>query len=162
MQRSVCFTGHREVSENTVKLFNRLYTCLENLITTENATDFYAGGAVGFDTIAAKCVLSLREKYKDIRLHLVLPCPNDEQTKGWSAGEKFDFRIILQRADSVEITSPSRTKDCMKIRNARLVEQADSFCVCYYDKTVKSGTGQTVGFAQKNGLTIINVFETEE
>lgn len=162
MQRSVCFTGHREISENTVTLFNRLYTCLENLITTENATDFYAGGAVGFDTIAAKCVLSLREKYKHIRLHLVLPCPNDEQTKGWSAGEKFDFRIILQRADSVEITSPGRTKDCMKIRNARLVEQADSFCVCYYDKTVKSGTGQTVGFAQKKGLTIINVFETEE
>ena len=158
MRKSACFTGHREISENAVKLFNRLYRCLEKLITEENVTDFYAGGAVGFDTIAAKCVLSLREKYKDIHLHLVLPCPNEEQTKGWSANEKYEFRAILSRADSVEYTSEHRTCECMRIRNAKLAEHANSFCVCYYDTSVKSGTGQTVGFAKKKGLEVINLF----
>lgn len=158
MRKSACFTGHREISENAVKLFNRLYRCLEKLITEENVTDFYAGGAVGFDTIAAKCVLSLREKYKDIHLHLVLPCPNEEQTKGWSANEKYEFRAILSRADSVEYTSEHRTRECMRIRNAKLAEHANSFCVCYYDTSVKSGTGQTVGFAKKKGLEVINLF----
>lgn len=43
---------------------------------------FGAGGALGFDTLAAQCVLSLRKRYSHIKLILVLPCTT--QTKGWS------------------------------------------------------------------------------
>ena len=158
MRKSACFTGHREINEDTKKLYDNLYITLEKLIIEKGVSDFYAGGAVGFDTIAAKCVLSLRAKNKNIHLHLVLPCPNEEQTKGWSANEKYEFRAILSRADSVEYTSEHRTHECMRIRNAKLAEHADSFCVCYYDTSVKSGTGQTVGFAKKKGLEVINLF----
>ncbi len=159
MQRSACFTGHRDLSESEKTLSERLYALLEKLVTEEKITDFYAGGAVGFDTIAAKCVLRLREKYKQVRLHLVLPCPNEEQTRGWTASQKYEFKIILSRADSVEYTSDHQYRGCMGVRNARLVERADAHCICYYDKTRKSGTGQTVGMAKKKGLEITNLFE---
>lgn len=43
---------------------------------------FGAGGALGFDTIAAFAVLKLKKRYPNIRLILVLPCL--DQTRGWS------------------------------------------------------------------------------
>lgn len=48
----------------------------------------------------------------------------------------------------------------MKARNARLVELASDYCICYWNpKNFRSGTGQTVRMAQKKGIEIINLFE---
>ena len=43
---------------------------------------FMAGGAYGFDALAAQAVLRLREGYPDIKLILALPCLT--QTRSWS------------------------------------------------------------------------------
>ena len=40
-----------------------------------------AGGALGFDTLAAQTVLEMKKEYPQLRLILVLPCEN--QTRGW-------------------------------------------------------------------------------
>ena len=159
MEKSVCFTGHRDLSENEKTLSERLYALLEKLVTEEEMTDFYAGGAVGFDTVAEKCVLRLREKYPQVKLHLVLPCSNEEQTKKWTANQKYEFRLILTRADSVEYTSQHQFRGCMGVRNTRLVEHATEYCICYHDPTRKSGTSQTIGFAEKKGLKIVNLYK---
>ena len=42
MKKTVCFTGHRVLSENPKQLFSRLYTVLEKLVTEQGITDFYA------------------------------------------------------------------------------------------------------------------------
>lgn len=48
---------------------------------------------------------------------------------------------------------------CMKARNARLVELATDYCICYWNpKDFRSGTGQTVHMAQKKGIEVINLF----
>ena len=161
MEKSACFTGHRVLSENPQQLFHKLYRTLENLAIRQGITDFYAGGAVGFDTIAEKCVLRLRDAMKgkaDIRLHLVLPCSNEEQTRSWTAEQKYELRCIMQRADSVEYTAQKHDSRCMGRRNARLVEHANAFCICYYDIHHNSGTAQTVSLAKQKGLQIINIF----
>lgn len=158
MKKSACFTGHREISENPKKLSARLFDVLDKLISMENITDFYAGGANGFDTIAAMNVLELKAKYPDVRLHLVLPCSNDEQTKNWTPAQKYDFKNILARADSVEYTSEYFYRGCMGKRNARLVENASDYCICYLDPEHKSGTAQTVNMSEQKGLTVINLF----
>ena len=46
-------------------------------------------------------------------------------------------------------------------RNARLVEHADTLCICYYDIAHKSGTAQTVTLAKQKRLKIINLFEPD-
>lgn len=161
MKKTACFTGHRVLSENAKQLFNRLYPILETLVTEQGINDFYAGGAVGFDTIAAKCVLRLRDALKEkaeVRLHLVLPCCNEDQTKNWTPEQKYEFRCILQRADSVEYTAQKHDPQCMGRRNARLVELASDVCICYYDINHKSGTAQTVNLAKQKGLKMINLF----
>ena len=73
MIKSVCFTGHRNLRNDSRIISDFLYNILDRLISEKGITDYYSGGAVGFDTIAAFCVIKLKEKYPQVRLHLVLP-----------------------------------------------------------------------------------------
>ena len=160
MNRSVCFTGHRTIAEDKEKLSARLYALLERLVTKQKITDFYTGGAVGWDALAALTVLKLRESYPEVKLHLVLPCPFEEQSAKWNEAQKAEYQHILGLADSVEQVSDWYYNGCMKARNARLVELASDYCICYWNpKDFRSGTGQTVRMAQKKGIEIINLFE---
>ena len=130
------------------------------MITDRNITDYYAGGAYGFDAMASLSVLRIKAKYPQVRLHLILPCSNEEQTEGWNTKRKAEFDKILGLADSVEYVSEHKTMTCMKERNARLVELASECCIAYWNANNKrSGTGQTVRMAQKKGIEVINLFE---
>lgn len=156
---AVSFTGHRQISFGAVR--PALRRTLQDLI--ENGADtFYAGGAWGFDTLAAQTVLSLRLTYPHIKLGLVLPCPPDEHSSTFTPRQRKLYYDILRAADSVECVSESYTKDCMRLRNARLTELAD-ICVCCYDeRRSATGTGQTVRMAEKKGIEIINIFNKEQ
>lgn len=156
--KTVFFTGHRVFNYNK-EIFQK-YKSLMIQLLKEGATDFYAGGAKGWDTIFASMVLNLRENHVPlIKLHLVLPCPPEEQTAKWNTYDKKEYQRILKAADSVEIVSEHYHKNCMKKRNERLVELGD-ICVCYYDENKKrSGTGQTVRLAEKQGKEIINILK---
>ena len=119
-------------------------------------TDFYDGGAIGFDMLAAETVIDLKAEYPDIKLHMLLPCPPEEQVKGWNKSQIARYEKILKAANSVTVVSENYTKTCMKQRNERLVELAD-FCICYCTNP-RSGTGQTVRMAERKGIKIINLF----
>ena len=160
MNKSVCFTGHRTIAEDKETLSARLYALLERLVTEKKVTDFYTGGAVGWDALAALTVLKLRESYPEVKLHLVLPCPFEEQSAKWNEAQKAEYQHILGLADSVEQVSDRYYNGCMKARNARLVELASDYCICYWNpKNFRSGTGQTVRMAQRKGIEVINLFE---
>ena len=155
-KKSCFFTGHRNAPFDTF-LISHTGNIIFELIE-KGVTDFYAGGAVGWDTFCARLVISIREKYNHIKLHLVLPCPPEQQTLNWSDKQKAEYDMILKSADDVEIVSEKCTKDCMKKRNARLVELGD-ICICYYnEKDKRSGTGQTVRMAEKAGKMVINMY----
>ncbi len=159
MRKSACFTGHRSFTGDTTNLEARLYDILERAITKKSVTDFYAGGAVCWDELAARTVLKLREVYPQIELHLILPCSNEEQTAKWTKEQKTEFYRILNLADSVEYTSEHYYNGCMKVRNARLVELAD-FCFCFWDTNrQRSGTAQTVRMALRKKIMIVNFFK---
>ena len=153
--RSVCFTGHRQISFSPV-LNTRLRKTLEELIGN-GVVDFYVGGALGWDMLCARVVLSLRSGHPEIQLHVILPCPPEEQSARWSLADRKVFNEILKQAASVEVLSQHYYDGCMKKRNLRLVEEADC-CVCYYNPAhYASGTGQTVRLAEKKGIRIINL-----
>ena len=154
---NVSFTGHREIDADALR--EPLYATLEELI--EKGSDmFFAGGAAGFDTLAALTVLDLKTLYPWISLVLVLPCSPEEQTRSFTRELRDTYFDILHSADSVEYISDHFTKECMKQRNQRLIDHAD-ICVCCYDeRRLASGTGQTVRMAEKKRIRIINLFET--
>lgn len=154
MNKNVCFTGHRNVKE-TADLKNALIKQLVKLIN-EGATNFFVGGAVGWDMLCENVVIELRERFPHIKLHLILPCPAEEQTEKWREDDKAEFRRLLLAADTVEICSEHYFDGCMKLRNQRLVDLAD-LCVCYYNGKQRSGTGQTVRMAERQGKEIVNL-----
>lgn len=129
---SACFTGHRKIKCNVSELKTQLYDKLQELILHDGLTIFYIGGARGFDEIAARIVLLLREQYQQIELHLILPYSSEEQTVDYSDDEKAEYFRIKELANSVEYIDIVKIADSMKKRNAKLVECADSYCICYY------------------------------
>ena len=112
-----------------------------------------AGGAVGFDCLAAQTVLRLRESCPDMKLILVLPCLN--QTRGWRAEDVAEYERIKEQADKVTYVSQQYTRDCMFKRNRHLVNNS-GFCICYLTKET-GGTAYTVHYAKEKLLTVYNV-----
>lgn len=154
--KKCCFTGHRNVVL-TPQIEKDLNFVVRRLIEV-GVEDFYAGGAIGWDTICAKTVIRFRdEKYHHIKLHLVLPCPESQQTAKWSAECKRVYYDVLNQADSIQVLSDKYHRNCMKDRNQWLIEHSDC-CVCYYNKNQSaSGTGQTFRMALMKGLRVFNI-----
>lgn len=113
---------------------------------------FGAGGALGFDTIAAQTVLDLKKDYPQIKLILVLPCIY--QTRGWNEPDVRMYEYIKEVADKYVYTSENYFNGCMQKRNRHLVDNS-SVCVCYLTK--KGGTFYTVKYAHRKDLKIINI-----
>ncbi len=151
--KTCCFTGHR-IIKITPELVQGLRDAIVDVIG-QGVTEFYDGGAIGFDMLAAETVISLKDEYPNIKLHLLLPCPPVEQIKGWNESQIARYEKMLQNADSVTVLSEHYTDDCMKQRNKRLVELADC-CICYCNNP-RSGTGQTVRMAREKGIDVINL-----
>ena len=116
---------------------------------------FGAGGALGFDTLAAQTVLKLKSEYPEIKLILVLPCEN--QTRGWGRTNLEEYERIKALADKVVYTSKDYYSGCMHKRNRHLVDNS-SLCICYLTEQ-SGGTAYTVNYARSQGLKIINVAE---
>lgn len=114
---------------------------------------FGAGGALGFDTLAAQTVLELREQYQEIRLILVLPCYT--QTRGWQKKDVVEYERIKCCADKVVFTSEEYSVGCMHKRNRHLVDHS-SLCICYLSHP-SGGTAYTVQYAERQGLTVVNL-----
>lgn len=125
---TACFTGHRKIPPMQVgTLTRRLKSTIIELID-KGYKYFGAGGALGFDTLAAQTVLDLKSDYPHIKLILVLPCIT--QADSWSVDDKAIYEKVKAAADKVVYTSQEYTRGCMHKRNRHLVDHS-SACICY-------------------------------
>lgn len=155
MNKTCCFSGHRRIPLGKVRTIERrLEKTIIDLID-QGFLYFGAGGALGFDTLAAKTVLKLREVHPEIKLILVLPCKT--QASLWSQADKRTYEEIKSQADKIVYISDEYTRGCMYERNRHLVDNS-SICVCYLTKD-SGGTAYTVKYARKKGVQIINLAE---
>ena len=153
--QTCCFTGHRIIplgEYDSIK--EKTQETVEKLIE-KGVCYFGAGGALGFDTLAAKVVLEAKKKHPEVKLILILPCY--EQDRMWSAEDKRVYANIKAQADKIVYTSETYTRGCMHKRNRHLVDNS-GYCICYLTKE-EGGTFYTVNYARKEKLTIINVAE---
>ena len=151
--KTCCFTGHRKLLSKDIP---KIKKHLENEITAlvqQGVIYLGCGGALGFDTLAAKTVIKLRNTYPQIKLILVLPCT--DQTRCWPQKNKTEYKNIIYNADKVRILSEHYYNGCMQASNRFLVDNS-SICVCYL-RQEHGGTAYTVKYAEKNGKTIINL-----
>lgn len=149
------FTGHRIIAGNKKSMITSLVRQEILNKINDGITIFISGGALGFDTIAAEQVLSLRNDY-DIRLCLYLPCR--DQDAAWHLSDRNRFHDILSRADEIYyVTDGAYRQGCMKKRNSAMVEASD--CGIAYMIKSPSGSAQTINLAKEKGIDIINIAE---
>lgn len=149
----VCLTGHRQIPiEHALRLPALLEKYMLDLIE-QGAVEFRAGGALGFDMVAALKLLEIKEKMPHIKLHLCLPCR--DQAKGWNDAAVRAYHYILDRADEVTYTTDYYVPGCMLARDRELVEGSD-VCLAYCTQS-HGGAVYTCNYAKKQGLDVINV-----
>ncbi len=152
------FTGHRRIEYRHADAIGDLLARAIAYAYGEGCRDFYLGGALGFDTLAAQQVLLFRMSHSDVTLNLVLPCKN--QTEHWNERQCEMYDYLLAQANTVEYISEEYTRSCMSERNRRLVELCD-ILIAYVGHD-RSGSSQTKRMAESAGKRVYNLYPTLE
>lgn len=150
-----CFTGHRDIVRGTKRaLATELLKCIEELVTERGVKDFYVGGAVGFDALAAKAVIYLK-KNKYPQLRLLLTVPFEGHYLGWSEEKQREYIEIREAADEYLAISLRPSKSAFLARNRFMVDHSE-ICVVYI-RHDGGGSEYTAAYARRNGKDIIRI-----
>ena len=148
-EKTICVSGHRyigsDLREGRVESFLRKF--IEKGFNT-----FLIGMALGFDTLCFQILERLKEK-NDIKIIACIPCP--EQPSKFNKKQKEEYLRLLSVADEKVILSEEYTPYCMQKRNQFMVD--NSFAVLCYLNRNSGGTFNTVSYAKKQNVFVINV-----
>lgn len=151
-----CFTGHRpwklHCSENTVK--KKLKSAIKQAIRDGYVT-FIIGMCYGIDLWAGEIVIE--EKKKNSALHLVAAIPHPDFEKSWEEKEQQLYYKVLSEADIVKTISEHYYSACYQKRNTWMVDRSSRVIAAY--NGAKGGTANTIEYAQRQGIEVINILD---
>ena len=148
-EKTICVSGHRVLGNdlNKKKVEGFLVKLIEKGFNT-----FLIGMALGFDTLCFQILERLREK-NNIKIIACVPCP--EQPLKFNQRQKEEYFRLLSVADEKVVLSEEYTPYCMQKRNQFMVD--NSFAVLCYLNRNSGGTFNTVNYAKKQNVFVINV-----
>ena len=150
-----CFTGHRPEKINLSPKV--IISALEEYIRRAYAYGFYvfiSGMAPGVDTWAAEIILQLRDK-EHMPIKLIAASPFDGFEKRWSKDWQERYNKIMKEADLVRYISPNYFPSCFQVRNEWMVDHSARVIAVFNGQ--KSGTKNTIDYARKHQIQVINV-----
>lgn len=161
--KTACFSGHRpekfyiggkEDPSTVAKIKSMLYLAVLEAVRDKGYRRFISGMARGVDLWACEVVLKLKKAYPDIELICALPYR--DHGKNFRGQDRYLFNISLESCRKAIAVSENYDRDCMRKRNYFMVDHS-SLLIAVYSES-KSGTGQTIRYAQKRGIdtNIIN------
>ena len=166
-KNACCFTGHRpeglpdggrDETAGMILLRSRLMRAVIEA-ADEGVADFYAGGARGFDLLAADAVLFLKRERPELRLHLALPSKTVHLR--FPAGDRKRFEQHLAAAEDVYYASDHEISAVTFHARDRYMVDASSRVIAYLSKR-SGGTFYTVQYAMRSGLSVRNLAEQME
>ena len=166
MNDKICaITGHRpnrfkwkyNENNNGCKRLKRRLKEQFALLYDQGVRRFYIGGALGVDLWSGELLLELKEQpeYSDIELALALPFAKHDAD--WDNRSRHRLSVLRQRSTEVVIVGNTENPSAVnyKLRNQYMVDRADCLLAVYdNDRSLRSGTMQTVNYARKKGLPI--------
>lgn len=161
---SCCFTGYRpqkfpfplsRANPEYIDFENRLINEIAGLINNRCLT-FYTGMAMGFDIIAAECVLQLADIMNGYAVRLICALPFREQAAKYPADWKERYDNILSCADETVLISDKYYRNCYFDRNRFMVDNSD-FVLTWFDGS-PGGTKNTVKYAESISRKVINLY----
>ena len=158
MDLGCSFTGHRKIKEEHLENIRPLLLRTINYAYDEGCRVFYTGGAIGFDTLAAREVIRFRLTHPDVKLILCLPCVDQDLV--WSEEQRAAYAHTLSSADEVIYARDTYTDGCMRERNFLLANKCD-IMIAYVGRG-NSGSSQTMRMADSMGKEIVNIYPVLE
>ncbi len=157
-EKTCCFSGHRteklpDHGTLSSPAMRRLVSLLRLEIETalqSGYTNFISGMAKGIDLLAAELLLEQKSAHPNIRLICAVPYPRHADT--FSGKDRYTYHLILERAAEVVTVSDAYSRSCMRKRNEYMVDRSGKLIAVVAD--FRSGTGQTIRYAQKQGLDV--------
>ncbi len=154
--KKCCFTGHRpeklNMSEKEIKIL------LEKAIKTavkDGYLIFISGMARGIDIWAGEIVLKLKNKTPDIQLICAPPYNGFE--KRWEFSEQTLYHYLIEKSDYTEFVCKHYSKACFQMRNVYMVDNSERVIAAYNGS--KGGTKNTIDYAMRKGVEVVNIFE---
>ena len=155
-QRTCCFTGHRAIPEKELPgILERTEQTVRRLIE-RGVVFFGVGGAIGYDTEAAKLLFRLRTTdYPQIKVILVYPF--EGFTSRWSDEQREEYTRLLPQYDKAVCVAQRASREAYLKRDRHLVD-GSAYCIacCTRDS---GGTAYTLRYAMDKGVEIYNVAE---
>ena len=157
-QRTCCFTGHREIPEKDLPgILERTEQTVRRLIE-RGVVFFGVGGAIGYDTEAAKLLFRLRATdYPQIKVILVYPF--EGFTSRWSDEQRAEYARLLPQYDKAVCVAQRASREAYLERDRHLVDSS-AYCIAYCTRN-SGGTAYTVRYAHQQGVTVFNTANME-
>lgn len=149
-----CFTGHRPYKLNCTEQETKhlLEQAIDEAIKNGYYT-FITGMAPGVDIWAAEIVIEKKKHSDAIRLICAVPHPGFEKRR--SENETERYKNIIQNADYVKLVNENYFNGCYQVRNEYMVDRS-SLVIAVWNGTA-SGTKNTIDYAERNGVKVVNV-----
>lgn len=157
-----CFTGYRpsklpwgysETGARYLQLKERLDDVV-NAVYMSGIRHFICGMAQGADTMFCEAILRLRDWRSGVTIEAAIPC--EGQSVNWPVHAKNRYFRLVSECDRETILQKKYTPDCMVRRNQYMVDQS-SLLIAVYDGIQRGGTMQTVLYAKRAGLEVIQL-----
>ncbi len=157
-------TGHRptrfkfKYNENDSRC-KRLKKCLKEQFMElygQGVRRFLVGGALGVDQWSGEILLKLKlePEYSDIELVVVLPYPGHDER--WDERSRKRLAFLIEHSTEHITVGQTAWRDSFIRRNRYLVDRADYLLAVYdNERSIRSGTGATVHYADTKNLPII-------
>ena len=157
-QRTCCFTGHREIPVKDLPgILERTEQAVRQLIE-QGVVFFGVGGAIGYDTEAAKLLFRLSATdYPQIKVILVYPF--EGFTSRWSDEQRAEYARLLPQYDKAVCVAQRASREAYLERDRHLVDSS-GYCIAYCTRN-SGGTAYTVRYARQQGVPVYNTASME-
>lgn len=154
-EKTCCFTGHRVLPKGEIGIIaQRTAQEIRELIMCRGVRFFGVGGAIGYDTLAAKVLFQIKQ-YEFPAIRIVLVYPFDGFTSRWTREQQSEYQRLLPQYDKVVRAEAYAGKNAYFSRNQHLVD-GSRYCIAYCTRS-SGGTAFTLQYAAMKGLEIRNI-----
>lgn len=151
--KTCCFTGHRTIRPDDLEMLTRNTRNAVCELIDRGYTCFIVGGAIGYDTLAARILLDLRDTTCPY-IRVILAYPFEGYTASWEPVQQDEHKRLLPQFDEAVCVSQQASRGAYLTRNRYMVDHS-SVCVSYCFRK-SGGTAYTVRYAHEKGVTVVN------